>query len=428
MNDESIFVQIASYRDPELVPTILDMFETATNPENLKICICWQHDDVENLDVISGHPNIHIIDIPYQQSKGACWARNLIQRHYNGERYTLQLDSHHRFVQGWDSILKEMYSQCVDMGSKKPVITTYVPSFDPFEQKENYETTPWRIDFNKFTTEGSLIFMPNPITDHDKLIRPIPARFYSAHFAFADGSFCEDVQHDPEYYFYGEEISISVRAFTNGYDLYHPHKVVAWHEYTRSARVKHWDDHDLNKNLSVGVDKSWWDRDADSHCRNRVLFGMEDNLSVVIRDKYNMGTVRTISEYERYAGINFKNRTVSIYTLSGKPAPTPYNQNYVCGLNPDPSEVISVNKTIDIKPETFRDVRIEYITVEVYNTDNNLIITKSFDKMFIDMITNCIDPIRLTINFEVITTSEYYCKLYTFDTFDRKLTITKINI
>ena len=175
MNDESIFVQIASYRDPELVPTILDMFETATNPENLKICICWQHDDVENLDVISGHPNIHIIDIPYQQSKGACWARNLIQRHYNGERYTLQLDSHHRFVQGWDSILKEMYSQCVDMGSKKPVITTYVPAFDPFEQKENYETTPWRIDFNKFTTEGSLIFMPNPITDHDKLIRPIPA-------------------------------------------------------------------------------------------------------------------------------------------------------------------------------------------------------------------------------------------------------------
>ena len=34
MNNESIFVQIASYRDPELIPTIMDMFETANNPEN----------------------------------------------------------------------------------------------------------------------------------------------------------------------------------------------------------------------------------------------------------------------------------------------------------------------------------------------------------------------------------------------------------
>ena len=66
MNDESIFVQIASYRDPELVPTILDMFETAEKPENLKVCICWQHDDIENLDMFKTYPNIQIIDVPYK--------------------------------------------------------------------------------------------------------------------------------------------------------------------------------------------------------------------------------------------------------------------------------------------------------------------------------------------------------------------------
>ena len=297
MNNESIFVQIASYRDPELVPTIVDMFENANNPENLNICICWQHDDIENLSLLNNYSNINIIDIPYYKSKGACWARNLIQRYYNGERYTLQLDSHHRFVPGWDSLLKEMYAQCVDMGSKKPIITTYAPAFDPFEPKESFEQVPWKMDFHKFTDEGTVIFVPSPIADHSNLTRPIPARFYSAHFAFADGSFCDEVPHDPDYYFYGEEISISVRAFTHGYDLYHPHKVVTWHEYTRSARIKHWDDHDLTKH--VFVEKSWWERDGSAHKRNRVLFEMEDDPSITIPSKYQMGS-SSISNNTRF--------------------------------------------------------------------------------------------------------------------------------
>jgi hypothetical protein len=35
-----IFVQIASYRDPELVPTIKDCISKAKNPENLVFGIC----------------------------------------------------------------------------------------------------------------------------------------------------------------------------------------------------------------------------------------------------------------------------------------------------------------------------------------------------------------------------------------------------
>lgn len=33
-----------------------------------------------------------------------------------------------------------------------------------------------------------------------------------------------------------------MRAFTHGYDLYHPHKVIVSHEYTRSYGRKHWED------------------------------------------------------------------------------------------------------------------------------------------------------------------------------------------
>jgi hypothetical protein len=419
MNNESIFVQIASYRDPELIPTIMDMFETANNPENLNICICWQHDDIENLSLLQNYPNINIIDVPYYKSKGACWARNLIQRYYNGERYTLQLDSHHRFVQGWDSLLKEMYAQCVDMGSKKPLITTYAPAFDPFESKENFEHVPWKMDFHKFTDDGTVIFAPNPITDYDKLTQPIPARFYSAHFAFTDGSFCDEVPHDPDYYFYGEEISIAVRAFTHGYDLYHPHKVVTWHEYTRSARIKHWDDHDLTK--SSTVDKSWWERDTESHKRNRVLFQMENDVNICIPTKYQMGSVRTIKEYERYSGINFLDRTVSVYTLSGKNAPTPYNQNYVCGKTVNYTDLKTITKNIVIDTSKLYYDNTHSLKIEIYNLNNQLLVSQSLEKKLIETLLNQNISPNISINFNVIVESSYYYKLYIMDRFDRTL-------
>lgn len=426
MNDESIFVQIASYRDPELVPTIMDMFETAENPDQLHICICWQHDDIENLAVFNNYPNINIIDVPYQKSKGACWARNLIQRYYNGERYTLQIDSHHRFVQGWDTLLKQMYAQCVDMGSKKPLITTYVPAFDPFEPKDKFDKTPWRMDFHQFTHEGTLIFSPSPILDHEKLTQPIPARFYSAHFAFTDGTFCEEVPHDPEYYFYGEEISIAVRAFTHGYDLYHPHKVVAWHEYTRSSRIKHWDDHDLTK--LTHIDKSWWERDVMSHKRNRVLFSIEDDPTIVIPPKYRMGNVRSVEEYERYAGINFKEQLVSVHTLNGKYAPTPYNQNYVCGKTSESAEIKGISKSISIESKILTDVNVNYVKLEVYNTENKLMTSQSFNKSMISFICKNTNIIPITLNFEVLVETNYYCKLYVYDMFDRIITQTVMNL
>ena len=37
----SIFIQIASYRDPELRPTLKDLLDKADNPDRLHICVCW---------------------------------------------------------------------------------------------------------------------------------------------------------------------------------------------------------------------------------------------------------------------------------------------------------------------------------------------------------------------------------------------------
>lgn len=427
MIDESIFVQIASYRDPELVPTITDMFENADKPENLHVCICWQHDDSENLDLLKYNSNIEIIDVPYFESKGACWARNQIQRRYNGERYTLQLDSHHRFVSGWDTKLKEMYDQCKAMGSEKPLITAYVPSFDPFDDKEKYETVPWKMNFNKFLPEGAVFFVPEKIEDYEKYTSPIPARFYSAHFAFADGKFCEEVPHDPEYYFYGEEISIAVRAFTHGYDLYHPHRVLCWHEYTRSARFKHWDDHDLSKQDIKKIKTSWWERDSVCQKRNRVLFGMEEDESVIIKDRYNFGTVRSLADYERYAGINFKNKEVSVYTLSGKFAPTPYTQNYVPGTDPDNLHLLLVSKNIIFGLNVIHSYsELSTLKLTVYDSKNRIVCIETFSNEILKIWKKSENDISFDLSFNHMNPEDGFSYvLHLYDGFGRSLDTIK---
>ena len=101
-----IFVQIASYRDPELVSTIKSLLDNSKYPKNLIICIHNQFSDSDDfnkdLDQYRKDKRFIIIDTPCLESKGACWARNTIQQKYNNEEYTLQLDSHHRFVKDWD--------------------------------------------------------------------------------------------------------------------------------------------------------------------------------------------------------------------------------------------------------------------------------------------------------------------------------------
>ena len=126
--DGTIFIQIASYRDKELRPTLESLLKTCRYPNALHICICHQHhpdDTWDHLDEYQDDPRFTIIDIDSRKAKGACWARNKIQQEYKGEEFTLQLDSHHRFADNWDIELKKMYKQCQLNGSEKPLITSY---------------------------------------------------------------------------------------------------------------------------------------------------------------------------------------------------------------------------------------------------------------------------------------------------------------
>lgn len=361
MKNNKIFIQIAAYRDPQLIPTLKDCIKNAKYPENLVFSITWQHnpsDTWDNLDEFKNDERFKIIDINYKDSDGACWARNLLQQQYDNEEYTLQLDSHHRFIQNWDEELILMYKQLVSMGHEKPLITGYIPSFNPTNDPEERIQEPWKMNFDRFIPEGAVFFLPATIDNYKELTSPIPARFYSAHFAFTTGKFVKEVPHDPQYYFHGEEISIAVRSYTHGYDLFHSHKVIAWHEYTRVGRTKHWDDN-----------SKWIKRNSDSHLRNRKLFGMDNLPQDIDFGIYGFGNSRSLEDYERYAGISFKQRGVQKYTLENNLAPNPplYGEEF-------DSSILKIFKhCIDLHKELFNEPDYDFWAVVFEDENNNAI-------------------------------------------------------
>jgi glycosyltransferase involved in cell wall biosynthesis len=311
-----IFVQIAAYRDPQLEPTIKNMLENAKRPKNLRVGICRQYNPDDQFDLLEEYrkdKRFRILDVLYSDSRGVCWARNQVQQLYEGEEYTLQIDSHMRFEKDWDDTLIKMVKQLQKKGFEKPLLTGYVSSFDPDNDPAGRVQEPWRMAFDRFIPEGAVFFLPESIPGWQQMKEPVTARFYSAHFAFTLGQFSTEVQHDPEFYFHGEEISIAVRAYTHGYDLFHPHKVVIWHEYTRKGRTKQWDD-----------DKDWVNKNNLSHQKNRQLFGMDGEEVTMDFSKYGFGTERTLRDYEIYSGLLFSKRAVQQYTLDKNYPPNPY--------------------------------------------------------------------------------------------------------
>ena len=336
-----------------MIPTIKDCLSKAKFPDNLVFSIAWQHsihDAWDNLDEFSDDPRFKIIDIDCKESKGACWARNRLQHQYDDEEYTLQLDSHHRFVEGWDAELIDMYQHLKSNGHEKPLITSYAPSYNPKNDPAERTPHPYKMNFDRFIPEGAVFFLPAMIENHTALTEPIPARFYSAHFAFTAGWFVKEVPHDPELYFHGEEISITVRAYTWGYDLFHPHKPILWHEYTRSNRIKHWDD-----------DAEWWKKNSSSHLRNRKLFEMDGLSKDIDFGMHDFGPKRTLADYESYAGISFKRRTAQKYTLEHGVPPNPLL------LNDDVEDASSFLSTfkhcIDLQRDRFVETDYDFWAV-----------------------------------------------------------------
>lgn len=302
---ERIFVQIASYRDPDCQWTIGDLFERAAHPDRIFVGVCQQL--VPGLDqdclIQTSRPDrISTHDVDARESKGACWARHLTQKLWRGEEYTLQIDSHMRFETGWDEKLLEMLKACP---GERSVLTTYPMGFTP-PRRISQRGIVTKLVAKEFDCHRILMFGSLKLPEPQAPPRPIPTAFLSACYLFGPSSIISDVPYDPNLYFYGEEVSMAVRLWTHGYDLFCPNRVALYHNWNRDGRRLHWDDADDSGRAARLNERAF--------ARVRHLFGTEiSNDPTVLHelDQYGFGTARSLRDYEAFTGISFAALTIS---------------------------------------------------------------------------------------------------------------------
>lgn len=316
----TIFLHLPSYRDPELIPTIKDALEKAKNPERIHFGICRQYhpeDGFDNLDEYRNDPRFHIMDVLYTEAQGLPWARAQInEKLLTDQDYILQLDSHHRFAKNWDETLIEMHQQLEQKGYK-PILAAYLPLYTPFNDPDGRSMEPWQQQFAAFYPHGTIFIRPSLLHGWKDMTEPPMSRFLSGHFCFAKNEWAKEIRHDPDIYFSGEEINLTVRSFTHGYDMFHPHKLVVWHSTMREERAGKlkWDD-----DSKLGV--RWGEKQEFARKKIRVLLGVEQDDNIDLSG-YDLGTARTLRDYEKYAGIHFKKKSVQKYTMDNQYPPNP---------------------------------------------------------------------------------------------------------
>jgi hypothetical protein len=287
LGDERVFVQIAAYRDRLLPGTLRSLFDEASRPERLRVCVCWQRSQTDRLPARWRHaPNVELIEVDHRSSRGANWARRCVQKQWRGERYSLIIDSHLRFARNWDDTVIRWLERQKARGTAKPLITCYPPDFSPRTFSRRKSRAPLKT-YKEAYHSGLLVhFAGFPLPLWRWVSEPIRAQFLALGFLFTEGQFNAEIPIDPSIYFFGDEITTGLRAYCHGYDFFHPHRVVAWHAYDRRTRRCHWDDH-----------ADWRQSDRRSLRRVRRILRGE-----VFR-RYPLGTARSVEEYERYIGM-----------------------------------------------------------------------------------------------------------------------------
>ena len=308
----SIFISIASYQDPLLVSTIFSAYENAENKNDLIFGICDQSDNSIKVNEITFSDQIHYDHVDPLFSKGPCWARHRAQSFFNEEDFFLQVDSHTQFAPEWDSIFikqleKISANQEIYEYFKKPIIKSYPRSFKVLDfEKGLFELNTGDKHTQVITYRKDSLFLKGSFsrqigipTKHTDITHAI---LLAAGCIFTKGAFVKEIPYDPNYYFYGEELSLAMRAFTNGYSFFHIPDVPLFHLYTDTSdipRKLHWDPEDDQKRAV-----KWTELDKKS------LNRLDDLFANKVEEPLCLGKERSLEDYALISGIDLKNNLV----------------------------------------------------------------------------------------------------------------------
>ena len=308
----SIFISIASYQDPLLVSTIFGAYNNAKNKAELIFSICDQSDNPINIDDLDFADQVRYEHVNPVFSRGPCWARHRAQTFYQEEDYFLQIDSHTQFLPNWDELFKEALLKIEAAGLTdgyfaKPIITSYPRSFKVLDferglfelntEDKHTQVITYRKD--SLFSRGSFSRQIGIPTKHTEITH---AYLMAAGCIFTRGKFVKDIPYDPNYYFYGEELSMALRAFTHGFSFFHIPDVPLFHLYTDVSNIPrklHWDPED-DANRAI----KWHELEQKS------LDRLDDLFAGKIEGSMGLGSQRSLKDYAVISGVDLKNKIV----------------------------------------------------------------------------------------------------------------------
>lgn len=246
-----IYLGIASYRDKDLLKTVRNAYKNAINKERVYFSIYSQVSEEEKVDLSFIPANqINYMIVPYTDAMGVCYARYMANLNVSPQfDYFLQIDSHSRFTYGWDVALVDAYERAkTERWGERLIFSASASSFevewdeDGIDYEDvNFETfltsnkPRWDDDEHMFLTE------PEEYVG-DELGQEV---FYMCGgFIFTSGKIMSETPYDPYLYHWGEEITLTLRAYTRGITIAAPPISVVYTNFSRdnSKRPLHWED------------------------------------------------------------------------------------------------------------------------------------------------------------------------------------------
>ena len=307
--EPTIFVSVASYRDPETFMTVTDLLAKARYPERIYIGVLSQiNRKTEFKHLAPFGPRIRQEVVDYKDSQGVCWARSrILTKLREDEEYVLQIDSHSRFKPNWDTTLLDMYRA---LGTKKAVITYYPPNYTPGETLNYRENHFFFFLVKELSDPGIPKFSSGVLNQADRPIQECGTIGLAGGSLFGHRSVFDTVPYDPRLYFFGEEPSYALRLYTHGIDCYSPTESYMYHYYniTEFTKVKvrsmHWEDHG----------SAYQRYNAIAHDRLRYLFNLQPRAaasSLVEMDRYGLGQERTLLQWQSKFGLDLSRGFIS---------------------------------------------------------------------------------------------------------------------
>ncbi|CAB9506543.1 Glycosyltransferase (GlcNAc) [Seminavis robusta] len=355
-HDGSIFLSLASYRDENCLATMSQAYQKAKYADKLFVGLIQQRcykdcrtgimEDGKSRPQPEPDPDCHkdfcastigkphcqagrirALHIQEPDSLGPYMARYFASKLWSGEEWFMQIDSHMTFAQDWDHISIDGLQKAP---SQKPVLSHYPPPH--LQDLKQFETKPSsRICGPIFTSEtirleGSLVY------DHEKLSTPRFSPFTGAGYFVAHSSFLKEVPFDPflPWIFMGEEIIMSSRLWTSGYDMFSPAQAVVGHIYFRRHQPKFWES--VHRAFTPGVHNPLEELILD---RIKCQLGFPEASRDMIPKSlltavhhYTMGKVRPLHDYMKMIGMNAATKEVTPMKWCEQGQPPPGFEQY----------------------------------------------------------------------------------------------------